>query len=112
MVYKYYKLVRDKIVNNINSQKGKKATWRTMEEDEYLKELNKKLMEEAQEFIEENDPEELADLMEVLEAIIKARNIKLDEVRKIKEQKKEKKGAFQDRIFLETVEELEKEQEK
>ena len=46
------------------------------------------------------------------EAIIKARNIKLDEVRKIKEQKKEKKGAFQDRIFLETVEEPEKEQEK
>ena len=41
MVYKYYKLVRDKIVNNINSQKGKKATWRTMEEDEYLEEPEK-----------------------------------------------------------------------
>ena len=83
-----------------------------MEEDEYLEELNKKLIEEAKEFIEKNDPEELADLMEVLEAIIKVRKIKLDEVRKIKEQKKEKKGAFQDKIFLETVEEPEIEQEK
>ena len=79
---------------------------------EFRKKVIAARMAKDKEFIEKNDPEELADLMEVLEAIIKVRKIKLDEVRKIKEQKKEKKGAFQDKIFLETVEEPEIEQEK
>ena len=45
MKYAYNKLVRDKIPENINSMKGRKATWRIMDYDEYIKELNKKLLE-------------------------------------------------------------------
>lgn len=104
MLYKYNKLVRDKIPENINS-KGGKATFRIMNQDEYIKELNKKLLEEANEFIEENDVEELADVMEVIESIMEQKNIKWEEVRKIQEAKRNKKGSFKNKIYLEYVEE-------
>ena len=42
--------------------------------------LNRKVIEEANEFIEENSIEELGDLMEVLNAIMKLKGYKLEEV--------------------------------
>ena len=105
MKYLYNKLVRDKIPNEINCTKGRKAVYRIMDNDEYLKELNRKLLEEAHEFIEENDIEELADVMEVIETITKLKNIKWAELRKIQNEKKNKKGSFNEKIYLEYVEE-------
>ena len=43
----YNKLVRDNIPNIIDSQKGRKANWRILDNEQYLQELNKKLIEEA-----------------------------------------------------------------
>ena len=103
MVHKYNKLVRDKIPDIINSEKNKKATFRIMEEKEYLKELNKKLMEEANEFIEKNDVEELADVMEVVISIMKEKNITWEQVEKIRKEKKENRGGFENKVFLESV---------
>ena len=80
MKYIYNKLVRDKIPKNIISMKGKKCNYKILNNDEYLKELDKKLFEEAHEFIEEHSIEELADLMEVLFAIMKERNISIKDV--------------------------------
>ena len=105
MKYLYNKLVRDKIPNEINCTKGRKAVYRIMDNDEYLKELNRKLLEEAHEFIGENDIEELADVMEVIETITKLKNIKWAELRKIQNEKKNKKGSFNEKIYLEYVEE-------
>ena len=105
MKYLYNKLVRDKIPNEINCTKGRKAVYRIMDNDEYLKELNRKLLEEAHEFIEENNIEELADVMEVIETITKLKNIKWEELRKIQNEKKNKKGSFNEKIYLEYVEE-------
>ena len=51
MIYTYNKLVRDKIVDIINKE-GKQATYRVLNDEEYLNELNKKLIEESHEFIE------------------------------------------------------------
>ena len=102
--YTYNKLVRDKIPENIDSMEGRKATWRIMDNDEYIKELNKKLLEEAHEFIEENAVEELADVMEVIQNIMRAKNISYEEVEKIQEMKREKKGGFSNRIYLIEVE--------
>ena len=72
----YNKLVRDKIPEIIEAN-GDKPTYETLKDDRYLIELNKKLLEEANEFIEANDPEELADLMEVVYAITTLKNIDL-----------------------------------
>ena len=111
MKYEYNKLVRDKIPENINSKKGKKATYRVMQDEEYLKELNKKLIEESKEFVEENSIEELADVMEVIESIMKVKDIKIEDVKHIKEEKKLKKGGFDSKIFLEYVEEQDRNNE-
>ena len=105
MKYVYNKLVRDKIVENINSQEGKKANFRVLNDGEYIEELNKKLLEETHEFIEQNEEEELADIMEVLENITRIKEINWDNVRKIQEEKKNEKGVFLEKIYLECVEE-------
>lgn len=105
MIYTYNKLVRDKIPQNIDGIEGRKATYRVMDDREYIKELNKKLLEESNEFIEANDVEELADVMEVIESIMRVKNIKWEEVRKIQDKKRDKKGSFNDKIYLEYVEE-------
>lgn len=105
MVYTYNKLVRDKIPEEINSMEGRKAKFRIMDDNEYIKELNRKLLEESNEFVEENDIEELADVMEVIEAIMKSKNINWEDVKKIQEKKKNKKGSFNRKIYLEYVEE-------
>ena len=104
MKYTYNKLVRDKIPENINSMEGRKATWRIMDDEEYIKELNKKLLEEAHEFIEGNAVEELADIMEVIQSIMRVKNISYEELKNVQQMKREKKGGFSNKIYLVEVE--------
>ncbi len=103
--YTYNKLVRDKIPEDIDSETGRKCKYRILDDEEYLKELNKKVIEEANEFIEENSIEELGDLMEVINAIMKLKGYNKEEVKKAMKAKEERKGAFNQRIFLEYVDE-------
>ena len=56
------------------------------------------------EFIEEHSVEELADLMEVISAIIKLRNISLEDVEKGRKIKNNKKGKFENKVYLIDVE--------
>ena len=99
---KYKKLVRDKIPEIIKNN-GEEPIWRVLNEEEYLKELNIKLIEEANEFIEAGNVEELADIMEVLEALAKVHNINFDDVRKEQKVKREKRGAFENKLYLDGV---------
>lgn len=69
-----------------------------------MKELDKKLFEEAHEFIEEHSVEELADLTEVILAIMKAKNISKEQVEEARRIKNNKKGSFNDKIYLIDVE--------
>ena len=62
-------------------------------------------MEEANEFIEENSIEELGDLMEVINAIMKLKGYKMEEVYKVMKAKADKKGVFDSKIYLEYVDE-------
>lgn len=104
MKYVYNKLVRDKIPEEINKKSDRKANYRILDDNEYLKELDKKLFEEAHEFVEEHSTQELADLMEVIVAIMKANNISLDDVERARNIKNEKKGKFENKIYLIDVE--------
>lgn len=99
---RYNKLVRDKIPEIIE-QNGEKPIYRVLDNAEYLKELNIKLLEEANEFIEADNVEELADIMEVLDAIAIVKNISWNEVKKEQEIKRDKRGAFVNKIYLESV---------
>ena len=102
--YSYNKLVRDKIPEDIDSEQGRKCKYRILDDKEYLKELNRKILEEANEFIEENSIEELGDLI-VINAIMKLKGYNMKEVEKVMKAKEEKKGAFNNKIFLEYVDE-------
>ena len=107
MKYIYNKLVRDRIPENINSMEGRNCNYKILNNDEYLKELDKKLFEEAHEFIEEHSIEELADLMEVIFAIMKDRNISIEDIESARKIKNNKKGSFNDKIYLIDVEQEE-----
>ena len=104
MKYVYNKLVRDKIPENINATDGRTANFRVLSNEEYLQELDKKLFEEAHEFVEEHSVEELADIMEVIFSIMSAKNISVEDVEKVREAKKAKKGGFEDKLYLIDVE--------
>ena len=95
---KYNKLVRDKIPE-ILDEKGISYEKRiASNEKEYKVELIKKLHEEIKEFIETPSPEELADILEVIEALKKLPDYQNVEDVRIK--KKEEKCAFEKMIIL------------
>lgn len=98
----YNKLVRDKIPAIIEAN-GDKCIIRTMQDDEYLEALNKKMQEELKEYLESGDVEELADLEEVLRAILDIKNVSYEEFELIRNAKVEKRGAFKEKIFLEST---------
>lgn len=104
MKYIYNKLVRDKIPEQINKIIGRKANYRILNDREYLKELDKKLFEEAHEFVEEHSVEELADLTEVIFAIMKVNNISIEDIENARKSKNNIKGSFNKKIYLIDVE--------
>ena len=110
MIYKYNKLVRDKIVQNICA-KGHDVKYSILDDKQYFEELDKKLVEEVNEFVEAHNEEEMADIMEVIETIIKQRGMSLEKIEEIKQKKKQKSGSFNDKIFLVSVEEKDKSEE-
>lgn len=99
----YNKLVRDNIPDIINND-NELAITRVLTDDEYRKELYKKLLEESNEVIEAKDNEileELADVLEIIESIAKLENKSLNDVIDKACEKREKRGGFQKRIYLE-----------
>ncbi|MBU4224162.1 nucleoside triphosphate pyrophosphohydrolase [Patescibacteria group bacterium] len=107
MVKIYNKLVRDKIPEIIEND-GEKPITRILDDEEYKKELKNKLLEESQEAVlAENSHElmkEIGDIFEVIEAIEKAFGLSKDEILKMKEERKQKRGGFEKKIFLEQAE--------
>ena len=100
----YHKLVRDRIPEIIG-QAGKTCAYSVLPEGEYLELLDEKLNEELAEYQESKSMEELADLLEVVRAVAKARGSSIGEVEEIRERKAAKRGGFEKRILLEEVEE-------
>ena len=103
MVKIYHKLVRDKIPEIIESD-GKKCVTRALSQEEYLKELRRKLDEEVQEYHESGDHEELADILDVVYALAASTGCTEERLNAIRREKAQKRGGFSKRILLETVE--------
>ena len=98
----YNKLVRDKIPQIIDAD-GRKAVCRTLEDESYIRHLHEKLLEEVQEYLKSGELEELADIGEVMHAILDYKGIPLAEFQKARLDKLEQRGGFKERIFLEEV---------
>ena len=101
----YNKLVRDKIPEII-SNNGENPKTRILDNIEYKKELDRKLLEEVNEYLKDDNIEELADIEEVLLAILSYKDTSIEEFEKIIKEKEDKRGAFKKKIFLEKVEDI------
>lgn len=100
----YNKLVRDRIPQIIENS-GKVCATRVLSDEEYLAKLDEKLTEELAEYRESKAMEELADLLEVIAAAAAARGCSWEELLRIKEEKRQKRGGFADRLLLLHVQE-------
>lgn len=101
----YNKLVRD-MIPNIIREKYEEPITRTLNEEEFKRELENKLYEEYQEVLNSNGKErieELADMLEVMITLAKLENSSLEEVIEMSKEKKQKRGGFEKRIYLEKV---------
>ncbi|MBQ3165443.1 MAG: nucleoside triphosphate pyrophosphohydrolase [Lachnospiraceae bacterium] len=92
------KLVRDRIPEIIRND-GKKPIIEILSNEDYLKELDKKLNEEVAEYQADKSIEEMADILEVLFAVCEARGHSVEELLQVKESKREKRGGFKDKIY-------------
>ncbi len=93
---KKQKLIRDKISEIHSLQKEHIA-----DDKEYLKELIKKLQEEVDEFKDNHDIEELADIIEVVYALSEFYGTSIDDLQKIRKNKAKERGCFKKRIIWE-----------
>ena len=99
----YDKLIRDKIPEIIIS-KNKKPTTHIEEGINLKSRLFEKLIEELEEFKENPCEEEIADMLEVIYALIDIYNFDKEEVEKVRFQKNNSRGGFKKGIILDLVE--------
>ena len=96
---RYNKLVRDRIPE-ILKQKGITPVTRIASDEEYWEKLKEKLIEEVNEFKEKETEEELADILEVINAIADFKKIEKEKLETLRKNKAEKRGAFKDKVIL------------
>lgn len=99
----FNKLVRDQIPAIIR-QSGKTPVTRVLSSDEYVTEVQRKMHEELEEYEDaiknENQLEELADLLELLHSAARIHGASPSDLESIRATKAEKRGGFEDRIYL------------
>lgn len=95
----YGKLVRDKIPQIIRAQ-GETPHIRVLEGPEFHDALERKLQEEAAEYLESRELTELADILEVVCALCQADGQSLEELTAAYQRKNQERGGFAERIFL------------
>ncbi|WP_458205670.1 nucleoside triphosphate pyrophosphohydrolase [Haladaptatus sp. NG-SE-30] len=97
------KLVRDRIPEII-VENGDRPTTHVVASTEFDRRLTEKLDEEVAEFHESGDPEELADVLEVVYALAARAGVSRDELERLRAEKADERGGFEDGIVLERVE--------
>lgn len=100
----YNKLIRDRIPEIIEDA-GKDYELETVEGEDYQKALEEKLQEEVNEYRTENNIEELADIMEVIDSLLACHGTTREELEKLRKEKKQERGGFERGLFLLRAEE-------
>lgn len=102
MMIVYMKLIRDKIPEII-SRSGKKYEVEVMSNQDFQEALLNKLVEEAREAQTSKKGKlmiELADLLEVIDVIIKENNFSKEDVIELQNKRREDRGGFDMRYRL------------
>ena len=101
-IKRYDKLVRDRIPQIIESS-GREAVTETVDRETARNYLAQKLREEAEEYFQSRDPEELADVLEVVYALAAETGVSRETLEAIRVRKANERGAFRERIVLKEV---------
>ncbi|TSC69910.1 MAG: hypothetical protein G01um101470_925 [Parcubacteria group bacterium Gr01-1014_70] len=102
----FKKLIRDNMPS-IMEAKGTSIRTRVLEDDaEFIAALENKLLEEVQELRNKEQPAlvQIAYMEEIMEALRKAYHIAPEEIAEERKKKREERGGFEKRLFLEELE--------
>ena len=95
----YNKAIRDKIPEIIQKD-GHSCSVKTLSDEDFLEQLEKKLSEEVTEYQNDKNPEELADILEVIYRIAQLKGVSKEELEKIRIKKSKERGGFEKNLFL------------
>ena len=98
----YSKLVRDRIPEIIETD-GKTCITEILSDALYVEMLGAKLNEELAEYQKSKSLEELADLLEVMQAVVEARGWSWAQLEQIRQEKASQRGGFARKILLKEV---------
>ena len=87
-------------VNSTTKESGNNCNIKTLSDEKFLIELEKKLDEELIEYHESKSVEELTDLMEIIQRIAELKGIDNKTLQELQKQKAEKRGKFKKNLFL------------
>lgn len=97
------KLVRDHIPEIVPTDKQHLYKFSTVNEEQYAVLLKNKLLEEVNEYLVAENKEELADILEVMDALMKLMNFDKEVVLAIQKRKRDECGGFEKRILMERL---------
>ena len=102
-IKKYNKLIRDRILEIIQAA-GENPFSRVLNKKEYIKELKRKILEEAEELISAKNKKEIineiVDIQELLDVIISEIGLTKSQIKQQQKIKNRKKGGFKKKLFL------------
>lgn len=98
---RYDKLVRDNIIEIIKKE-GKNPVFHVADAAEYTAKLQEKLREEVDEFRQAESQEEMADIFEVISAVLAEKGWSIEEIVTLQKKKRAEKGGFDKKIILES----------
>lgn len=103
---RHNKLVRDRVPELIQAD-GKQVIVKHLNQAQHFEQARLKLYEELKEYedanIDEESLEELADILELVYTLGKMHGASFEELNRIREEKREKRGGFEKGLFLEEV---------
>lgn len=99
MAKKNCKAVRDRVPEIIRGS-GRECTVKVLTDPEFLLELEKKLAEELEEYLESKTLEELADLLEVIYRVAELRGSSKEILEALRMKKRQERGGFEKNLFL------------
>jgi predicted house-cleaning noncanonical NTP pyrophosphatase (MazG superfamily) len=98
------KLVRDGIPARIKADGLRPVTHLELDDSRFRLALLAKLQEEVAEFLQSEEPEELADILEVVYAIAELRGVNYYTLNNMRWAKAESRGTFKNRVILDKIE--------
>ena len=103
MYKSYNKLVRDKVPELIK-ESGRQYKIKKLDDKEFYNALIDKIIEEIEEFRLSDNEEEIADIYEILDHLVKLNEYEPMHIDYLRLIKREARGSFDERVFLLEVE--------